>query len=83
MSELSEMVKAQSSKILKLERELAEQTRRANVAEAWQRRLTSLLANRQCIEPKCDSPELCNDLGDCDSKLIAVSAVSSQHSQGE
>lgn len=46
MSQLSEMVKNQSDKILHLERQLAEQTRRANVAEAWQRRLTSLLANR-------------------------------------
>lgn len=49
MSELSEMVKSQSEKILKLERELAEQTRRANVAEAWQRRLTSLLANASSV----------------------------------
>lgn len=44
MSELSEMVKSQSDKILRLERDLAEQTRRTNVAEAWHRRLTSLLA---------------------------------------
>jgi hypothetical protein len=31
-------------KIVDLERRLAEQTRRAEIAEAWQKRLTSLLA---------------------------------------
>ncbi len=46
MSDLAEMVKTMSDKILDLERKLAEQTRRAIVAEAWQARLTTLLATR-------------------------------------
>lgn len=74
MSELSEMVKTQSEKILMLERELAAQTRRTNVAEAWQRRLTHLLA----MSGKCPDPELCNDIGDCDRNLLRASTTTSQ-----
>lgn len=60
MSQLSEMVKTMAGKILNLERELSEQTRRANVAEAWQRRLTTLLA-RQPV--RCVHPDGCSDMG--------------------
>ncbi len=38
-------------KIADLERQLAEQTRRAEVAEAWQKRLTTLLAQANAPPP--------------------------------
>jgi hypothetical protein len=42
-------------KIVDLERRLAEQTRRAEIAEAWQKRLTSLLA--QPLDQGAGKPE--------------------------